>query len=279
LNGPIIPIYGLAAESLYLLFFNSFAIGDTRSHTLFSVIVIYACGTAAATLLEYVTSVLMEKLFHAKWWDYSDYKYNFQGRICLIASLFWGFLSVLMAEFIQPFMNRLIGMIMRPLGEYIAYGLFGIFILDFAFTVAATVSFDRMVSYFEKLREQFYENATNSKWSEIKQEFREKYENSRISDYVEIVKGGLGTISQKGINIKDTVVQKGSEIKEIFTGEIGSGVKIEESKIKDFFDKYKLPKLDWIKSHIILRLVKAFPKMKLKNREGAFGDLKDKLKH
>ena len=47
-----------------------------------------------ATALEYVTAVLMETIFHTSWWDYSENKFNFQGRICLGASLGWGAFTV-----------------------------------------------------------------------------------------------------------------------------------------------------------------------------------------
>ena len=53
-------------------------------------------GVVVATALEYVTAALMENIFHTSWWDYSDKKFNFQGRICLGCSLDgaylqWGF--------------------------------------------------------------------------------------------------------------------------------------------------------------------------------------------
>ena len=59
-------------------------------------------GMLIATVLEYITSWLLEVLFHAKWWDYSEAPYNLNGRIALIPSMFWGILSLVMFDVLQP---------------------------------------------------------------------------------------------------------------------------------------------------------------------------------
>lgn len=110
LNGPIVPIYGAGATAVYLFLSG---IPDEP-------VLIFVIGMLVATVLEYLTSYVMEKLFHAKWWDYSNYKYHFQGRICLLASLLWGFLSLLMMDVLQPFMNSVIASIPRRAGEIAA---------------------------------------------------------------------------------------------------------------------------------------------------------------
>lgn len=51
---------------------------------------VFLCGAVIASALEYVTSWVMEKLFHARWWDYSDKKWNINGRICFWISVGWG---------------------------------------------------------------------------------------------------------------------------------------------------------------------------------------------
>ena len=60
-------------------------------------------GIVLATILEYVTSWVMEKLFHTSWWDYSERPFNLHGRICLGCSIAWGFFTLLMFEILQPF--------------------------------------------------------------------------------------------------------------------------------------------------------------------------------
>ena len=57
---------------------------------------------AAASVLEYFTGVGMEKIFHVRYWDYSNQKFNLNGHICLTSSLAWGFFSVLLVRVIHP---------------------------------------------------------------------------------------------------------------------------------------------------------------------------------
>lgn len=81
LLGPYIPIYGCGALSVYLLLYPA------QEHLL----AVFTGGMILASILEFFTSWIMEKLFAATWWDYSKEKFNIQGRICLKASLLWGF--------------------------------------------------------------------------------------------------------------------------------------------------------------------------------------------
>ena len=62
---------------------------------------IYIAGCIGATVLEYVTGVVMEALFKVRYWDYSHKKLNFQGQICLESTLCWGLLTILMTQFIH----------------------------------------------------------------------------------------------------------------------------------------------------------------------------------
>ena len=67
-------------------------------------VAVYFAGMIAATILEYVTGVLMEALFKVRYWDYSNQKFNFQGHICLTSSLAWGFFSIAMVYWVhKPF--------------------------------------------------------------------------------------------------------------------------------------------------------------------------------
>ena len=77
LSGPFCPIYGFGAMMILLCF--SHYQNDLAALFLFSMV-----GTS---VLEYITSFLLEKLFHLSLWDYSGRKWNLNGRICLRNSL------------------------------------------------------------------------------------------------------------------------------------------------------------------------------------------------
>lgn len=91
-NGPLLTLYGTGAVMVYLILRPFEA----------NVWALYFGGVIVATVLEYVTGVLMETIFHAHWWDYSNQKFNFQGKICLSSSIAWGFFTLGLFYILQP---------------------------------------------------------------------------------------------------------------------------------------------------------------------------------
>lgn len=98
LNGPLCPVYGVGMI-LILTFFRSL-----EDHFLFLVI----GSGVVATLLEFFTGGLMERLFKKRWWDYSDYRYNLGGYVCLPFSALWGIGAALTLRFIHPLFSVII---------------------------------------------------------------------------------------------------------------------------------------------------------------------------
>lgn len=86
LVGPICPIYGTGAVLMSLTL-------EPIKHMGYPILVFFA-GIVVCDAVEYVTSFIMEKLFHARWWDYSERFMNIKGRICLQHSIYWGIASV-----------------------------------------------------------------------------------------------------------------------------------------------------------------------------------------
>jgi len=98
LNGPLCPVYGFGAmASIFVL--------DQRTD---NIIILFFAGMLLTCTVEYITAVLLEKLFNARWWDYSKYRFNFQGRISLIGAVVFGVLTVLLIKYIHPIANGLI---------------------------------------------------------------------------------------------------------------------------------------------------------------------------
>ncbi len=97
LFGPYIPIYGIAGIIM------NFTLGRIHGE-LWSIntIVIYFLGIVCATSLEFITSIFAEKYLHRKLWDYSMYRFNYKGKICLAASLFWGVAAVSFVQILNP---------------------------------------------------------------------------------------------------------------------------------------------------------------------------------
>ena len=68
------------------------------------------------SVLEYAAGFLLEKLFHQKWWDYSDTPHNLHGYICLKFSVVWGLAGALIVRYVMPLAHRLFGQIPRQVG-------------------------------------------------------------------------------------------------------------------------------------------------------------------
>lgn len=125
-RGPFCTIYGVAFLFVYFVMKPL----DGRW------VLLYFVGMLYATLLEYVTAVLLDKLFHQKLWDYSDMPCSFQGRINLFISLAWGGLIVLVFALIQPNVIRLIDLIPVRIGYPLIHVLIWIYFIDLAFSFA-----------------------------------------------------------------------------------------------------------------------------------------------
>ena len=106
LNGPYCPIYGFGVvivvtiltplqDNLLLLFFGSFLL---------------------TSVLEYITGFLLEKVFHDRWWDYSNKPFNIHGYVCLKFSIYWGLACTFIMKVIHPIIYRGITWIPHTLG-------------------------------------------------------------------------------------------------------------------------------------------------------------------
>ncbi|MDO5702941.1 MAG: putative ABC transporter permease [Lachnospiraceae bacterium] len=99
LFGPICPIYGAGGMLGYALYL--FLVSKHDIDTVSSVAVFAICAAGSA-VLEYSTSFILEMLFHARWWDYSNSPLNLNGRICLPATLGFGAAGLIFIKYIFP---------------------------------------------------------------------------------------------------------------------------------------------------------------------------------
>ncbi len=121
LTGPMCPIYGTAALVLTILIYNPF-----RNNPL----AVFVLGIILCDIVEYVTSYIMEKLFSARWWDYTYEFLNIGGRICLKHTLYWGVISIIFVKTIHPAVENLYSKIEGPYLKVILFAVLGIFVLD-----------------------------------------------------------------------------------------------------------------------------------------------------
>ena len=123
LIGPYCPIYGWGAVAVTLIVGGLLARRGTIGETFLAGMVV--CGA-----LEYFTSWYMEKLFHARWWDYSTKPMNLHGRIWIGNLLLFGAASVVIVKGIVPFLLRALGKLPALTVELMAGCIVVLMLLD-----------------------------------------------------------------------------------------------------------------------------------------------------
>ena len=141
LNGPWCPVYGFGvvivlgcleplSGNLPLLFLGSVAL---------------------TSALEWLTGFALEKLFHQRWWDYSDEPFNLTGYICLRFSLMWGFACLFVVKLLHPTVVLAVDLLPRPLGWILLAGLCAALGVDLAATVSAIARLNRRLVLLDEL--------------------------------------------------------------------------------------------------------------------------------
>ena len=152
LFGPICPIYGSCVVAGSLVF-GSFKIFSSPDFPVWGIFAICYIGSAVA---EYSTSWVLEKRFHARWWDYSKVPLNIHGRICVPASLGFGFAGVAIVKYLLPVIEGMHATVNPLVYEILALVFAGLFGADIALTEASLSS---LLAEVEKMHEEFNERA------------------------------------------------------------------------------------------------------------------------
>lgn len=120
LVGPICPIYGVCGVTFYYIF----------SNISYNPFIVFAISFLFCAVIEYLTSYVLELLFHARWWDYSHKKFNINGRICLRNLFFFGIMGIFCVYFYDSFVFYLIDLIPTNLISIITVVLFVLLLID-----------------------------------------------------------------------------------------------------------------------------------------------------
>ena len=162
LNGPYCPIYGCGVvivvailtplkENLLILFAGSFLL---------------------TSVLEYLTGYILEKVFHNKWWDYSDKPFNIKGYVCLKFSIYWGLACTFIMDIIHPIIYAAIRFIPFVLGVVLLSIIMCVFAADCIITVTTILKFNKRLKVMDEMAasihrlsdeigENIYENVTD----------------------------------------------------------------------------------------------------------------------
>ena len=226
LIGPYCPIYGFGGLAITILLKNY-----TKDPIVLFLMAVIICGT-----LEYFTSYIMEKIFKARWWDYSAKKYNINGRICLETVVPFGILGCWVMYVLNPITFKYLNMLSNSMLNIISAICFTIFITDNIVSYNVISSFTKTVktinvgkikdnteeitkkvrevligkSFFNKRLMEAYQNL-QAKIKEIARQIAQKAKEvkTEMSDKVESMKE---KITQSASEIKDNIGDKVEEM-------------------------------------------------------------------
>lgn len=166
LIGPFCPIYGIGACIMFLF------LSGLKDH----ILLLFTISLFSMSIWEYLVGVLLEKLFNTKYWDYSDHKFNIQGRVCLTNSICWGVIGVLFIHFIHPFIQQIIGNIDITILHYVISIVTLVFIVDTIVSIVKLKTIKGTLENIEKLNKEIKE-----KLKEIKALSKEKDEDKKTA--------------------------------------------------------------------------------------------------
>lgn len=141
LNGPVCPIYGVGVTAILLM------LGDLVQKAW----VVALVGLAFPTAIELVTGFVLDKLFHNKWWDYSDRKLNLKGYICAEFSLLWCLAVVFVIEIVHPLVKSFAMLFNETAGTVIVCIFGAIMIADAVITVLQILKLNRKLKEIDDI--------------------------------------------------------------------------------------------------------------------------------
>lgn len=144
LYGPVCPIYGFGA-TLVILFFEPL---------MGNLFLFYVVATVVMTAWEYFVGWLLEVTTHVKYWDYSRYRFNLKGRVCLWMALLWGVLSYIILYWVHPPVEKLYHRIPQQWIVPLCIGFAVIFLVDAVFTIRGLALMTKFTNAMAKAKEE-----------------------------------------------------------------------------------------------------------------------------
>ena len=150
LYGPLVPIYAFGAL-IFIIPFQELSLGNFVLDKWYLVLLL---AFFVPTLLEYITSFIMEKIFHMRWWDYSDKILNINGRVCLRNSLMFGILVMVVMYLLHPYVTKsVVSLLNDGVKNVLSIILFAIIFADFILSTIKHISFAKLIKKANEAKE------------------------------------------------------------------------------------------------------------------------------
>lgn len=190
LYGPICPIYGVGVLMMICWF------APLTGNPLLFYIVAVVCMSA----WEYLVGWFLETTTHIKYWDYSMYKFNLHGRICLHICLTWGLLAYIVIFWVHPFVASVIGLLNVNTQHVLAIVLLVLLAADATLTIRELMLVSRMMTKLNETGDELRLQLALGK--------------AELSDYLDEARDTLG---DKLDDMKEAISDKLDDAKESLT--------------------------------------------------------------
>ena len=248
LNGPICPIYGVGVVSVI------YCLGEVRGNLL----VLYAASVVLVTVIEGITGFVMDRLFHHKWWDYSNQPLNIGGYVCLVFSLIWGVFCVFIMKVFQPMVNGVVVHIPIVIGLIVLSVCTVGMAADLYVTAAAVLKLNKRLEAMDRIAAELHE-LSDRMGENI-------YENVRDSmEREEKLKGRV-----------EYAKEAGRELKAEYDAELRARYEELQAKREELRRRYE--KVLWERGAVGERLIQAFPGMESRKYKAALLELKENIR-
>lgn len=188
LNGTLCPVYGFGALICVFVLYG-------RADNIF---ILFFAGMLLNTVMEYLTAVLLEKMFKAKWWDYSIRRFNIKGRVCLRNAVIFGMLSVVLIKYIHPFVSKITGFLTNDAILIMSLAIFTALSLDLYFTIKHLVRLNNKLKEFQDEFNLFLVRYKKRK-GEIRNALIEKFEQTEL--YTDHIKQRFESVRLQSIRL------------------------------------------------------------------------------
>jgi len=263
MRGPFLPIYGSGATMMLVV-----SMPFQEMDLPWRVVLTYLAGCIGATVLEYITGVVMEALFKVRYWDYSNQKFNFQGHICLGSSLAWGLVTISMTEFIHKYVERLIlaipGQVLTVVTLVLTAGIFA----DFALSFKAAIDLRNVLDKMKRAKEEMLH--IQERLDVILESASESVGNYRegLSKNVSDLKKGIESRLE---SIKNMVLTRPSEYLEGVRGELV------DLKAKYLLNRENHERLSSLKDFFQRDMIRSNPRMTSVEYQDSLEELKKEV--
>ncbi len=148
LNGPVCPIYGFGVLAVFFLLEMT---GEGEFYEQ-NALKVFIFGVILATAVELFGGWILDKAFHARWWDYSDRPFNLNGYICLQFSIIWGMSILLVVRAVYPMLSNVLDRIPQNIG-WIMIGIFcAAYIADFIVSVSVMAGLNKRMAEIDEMQ-------------------------------------------------------------------------------------------------------------------------------